>query len=337
MIPDLELYRAYERQPESLRYCQRALWHDYHSPRIYMVTLMKHPGIANFSFIKGSVINGKVYAIAQPLRLGHHIQRAIIDWQKRFPFITSVHFVRMPDHLHILFYVSQYTQYHLDDLIQDLVDDIDRRHCYILNHDHNLDFNGHVFLPAYHDRILSGEGQLPVLHAYIEDNPRRLFLRRNFPEYFNSVMLMANEEGLEFSAFGNLCLLDHPHKTVVRFSRRFTADEMAANRRRWEETIRSRGVLVSPFIHPTEKEYLHKAIAEGGRAVILTSNGFAPRWKPSGGFIDATAEGRLLFLGPTEYLLKEPPCTREQSMRLNAQAELIASLPPGTFRPRPEN
>lgn len=193
------------------------------------------------------------------------------------------------------------------------------------------------------------QGQLQILFDYMRDNPRRLYLRRSFPQYFCNGLLCIptgsggsgadevsfdgeNTESERFSVYGNMLLLENPYKVVVRFSRKFSEEKLAADKRSWKEAIRSGGVLVSPFIHPIEKEFLHMALEEGGKVIIICDNGFPPRWKPSRGYIQALTEGRLLFVGPEDYTASKIELTRQLSMAMNARAEQIAAMSAGSYR-----
>lgn len=117
----------------------------------------------------------------------------------------------------------------------------------------------------------------------------------------------------------------------MRFSSKYTPEELNTRRQVWEETIRNGGVLVSPFYHPMEKEYLNKAIEDGGKIIIICENGFPPRWKPEKRFMDLCAEGRMLFVGPRDFDSRKQTLTRAACLKRNEDAKYIAALHRGDY------
>ena len=47
--------------------------------------------------------------------------------------------------------------------------------------------HGLIWEPNYNDRILLRKGQLQRWLSYLDDNPRRLLLKRQYPEYFTQL------------------------------------------------------------------------------------------------------------------------------------------------------
>lgn len=363
MLPDMAAYMAGVNKPITNKCLRRAEWHDYRSKCIYMLTLMKAEGIPPFSSLSGGVEDGKVKAVVRNTRLGHHIGRAMRSMTSHYVETRLLQYVIMPDHVHMLVEVMKPVEYHLSQVVKFFKAECAGRYREILQMDYDFKFDGTVFAKGYNDRILMRQGQLQVLFDYMRDNPRRLYLRRSFPQYFcngllciptcsggfdhgevSSVMNVScgrntpadgnDIESERFSVYGNMLLLENPYKVIVRFSRKFREEKLAADKRSWKEAIRSGGVLVSPFIHPVEKEFLHMALAEGGKVIMICENGFPPRWKPSRGYIQALTEGRLLFVGPEDYTASKIELTRQLSMAMNARAEQIAAMSAGSYRLR---
>lgn len=330
MIPDMEKYWVAVSNSDYNKSWHRSEWHDYTSRCIYMITIMKMPGIPDFSWINGSYENGHAKANVQSSRLGHHIGRALKDLGLHFDFVKIYQYIFMPDHIHILIFITRKTEIHLETVIGHFMSDCNRRYKAILSQDYGYDFNGSIFQPGFNDRIMHGRNQLAVLYDYIKDNPRRLFIKRTHPEYFNTALLCSSSRQ-SFSVYGNIHLLEHPCKRIVRFSRKYTSEKWDEEKRILDDMIRDRGVLVSPFIHPEEKAFLSKALNQNGRCIIICDNGFHQRWKPSKGYMEACAEGRILFVGPAVYVANKINLTREDAMKMNALAEEIASLRAGSF------
>lgn len=125
----------------------------------------------------------------------------------------------------------------------------------------------------------------------------------------------------------------------MRISRRYTESQLAALHQEWEETIRSHGVLVSPFISPREKEWEKRGIEEGAGVILITREVFRERFKPSGRLFDLCADGRLLLIS-TGKSVSDEKLTRQEALAMNELAERIADGLPLDLRlkrpPTPE-
>ena len=60
------------------------------------------------------------------------------------------------------------------------------------------------------------------------------------------------------------------------------------------------GAGLSTFLSPLEKEAGNEIIKAGGALIILSMEGFAPRWHPSEKQERLCAAGRMLYLSPYE-------------------------------------
>lgn len=132
----------------------------------------------------------------------------------------------------------------------------------------------------YHDRILSRKGQLKTMNDYIADNPRRLLIKRLYPDLFKRKRKISfNMDGMEIemAAFGNTFLLDNILKSAVKVSSKDTVDSLRLKENDWEYVIDNDGVLISPFINRREKRWRYKAIGEGGRLLLLAPLHHDPR------------------------------------------------------------
>lgn len=330
MLPNIYLYNRAKAEKKINKFLRRAPWHDYRSKSIYMITLTKMPGIPIFSEISGSIENYKAIATSVNTRLGEILQQSLFRLHISFPKIRVLQFIIMPDHIHALIEVKQPTPYHLGEVVRIFKQSCSEAYTALLLRECGYEFSGQVFTDGYHDRILTGSGQLQTLIAYIRDNPRRLFLKQQFPEAFRNRLLLSLSD-MQLSIYGNPLLLECPSKPVVRFSSKFTKDELEKKKKAWDEAIREGSPIVSPFIHPTERECLDKTIANGGIAIIIKENGFPDRWKPELKYFDACAQGRLLFVGPAEHITRSQPITREDCLRLNSIAERLSALLPSQY------
>lgn len=154
-----------------------------------------------------------------------------------------------------------------------------------------------LFEKGYNDRILHKENQFQRWVQYLEDNPRRLLLKRAKPELF-TIMHNIEIAGENCQAIGNIFLLNIPHKEAVIVHRRYTTDDISSLRQRWMACGENGGVLVSAAIAPAEKEILREAFERGFRIILLREKGFPPLYKPTGRAFDSCSRGTLLQLSP---------------------------------------
>lgn len=180
---------------------------------------------------------------------------------------------------------------------------------------------GVLFERGYHDRVLSGKGQLQRMIDYIHDNPRRLLLRRSNPEWLRpkfGVIVGTHS----YSCIGNLKLLDR-RCVAVRVSRRSSEEQITRDVESFMATARGGAVLVSPAISPGEKRVMRTAFNAKMPMIVLVENGFTEYSKPLGEQFDACAEGRLLLLAPWEHHTEKRKLSAQQCQQLNLMAQEI--------------
>ena len=180
-----------------------------------------------------------------------------------------------------------------------------------------------LFESGYNDKILLHEGQLKGWMKYLDDNPRRLMVKRLNPKLF-TVMQDKVVAGRRCQMVGNCFLLDIPDKVAVVVHRRYSEGELRRLREEWLACGERGGVLVSAAISTKEKEVLREAMNRGYRIVLLRENGFPRLYKPCGESFDACSEGLLLQISPWEYHMEKKTITREECLELNEMAERIA-------------
>ena len=180
-----------------------------------------------------------------------------------------------------------------------------------------------LFELGYNDKVLLHERQLEGWKKYLDDNPRRLMVKRMNPGLFT---VMQNKEvvGRRCQMVGNCFLLDIPDKVAVVVHRRYSEEELSRLREEWLACGERGGVLVSAAISAKEKEVLREAMNRGYRIVLLRENGFPRLYKPCGESFDACSEGLLLQISPWGYHMEKKTITREQCLELNEMAEKIA-------------
>ena len=185
--------------------------------------------------------------------------------------------------------------------------------------------NPSLFEPGYNDKILLREGQLDNWKRYLDDNPRRLAIKRLHPDFF-TVIHQAVIVGRKCQMVGNRFLLDIPQKMAVIVHSAYTDEEYADWRRKWLACGEAGGVLISAAIAAREKEVMREAMDRGYNIILLRENGFPPLYKPSGESFTVCSEGRLLQISPWEFHMERKTISREQCLILNRMAEEIQDI-----------
>lgn len=193
--------------------------------------------------------------------------------------------------------------------------------------------HGLLWSPNYNDHILSNRGELDRWRHYLADNPRRLFLRRRFPDLFR-VSFGQRIGRFTCSAVGNRFLLGYPQRRQVQCSTHFYEEDIQKAVSGYMAAARGGAVLVSPAISEGEKRTMRAAFDAGLPLILITADGLGSYSKPGGAFFDACAEGRLLILSPYGHQNRKVKLTRPMCMEMNELARLIAEGC-GTSAPQP--
>ena len=153
-----------------------------------------------------------------------------------------------------------------------------------------------VFNAEWHDWIVKTDGQLAAFGRYIRENAKRHALRRQNSRYFGRVSRV-KFLGREWFAYGNTAILDLPQITPFKGHRATTE-----NSDEWNALLSTAarigpgGAGISTFMSPLEKACGNAIARAGGRLVVLSPEGFAPRWHPPREKEKFCAAGRMLFL-----------------------------------------
>ena len=182
-----------------------------------------------------------------------------------------------------------------------------------------------LFEGGYNDQILLEDGQLENWTHYLDDNPRRLAIKRLHPDYFTTMHHIDIDEW-HCQTVGNRFLLDIPQKAAVIVHNAYTDNEYADYKQRWLAYGETGGILVSAAIATREKEVMREAMNRGYRIILVRENGFPPLYKPSGEAFDACSDGRLLQVSPWEYHMQRRTISREQCLKLNRLVEDIVKF-----------
>ena len=306
---------------------RRSPWHNYQKKGIYMLTLVVAGRMPLFGELKGNAeasLGSTDAPRVEYSELGNTILTGEIGKINHFyPQVEVWKACIMPDHIHMIVRVKEDLpeNKHLGKVVAGFKSGCNNAYWKIF--DMNEPPRKGLFEEGYCDKILLHEGQLNNWKAYLDDNPRRLFLKRQNPELF-TVLHDMEIAAHKCQIVGNCFLLDVPDKMAVIVHRRYTDEENARLREECLACGERGGVLVSAAISPKEKEVLREAMNRGHRIILLRENGFPKLYKPAGEAFDACSEGLLLQVSPWEFHMEKKTITRAQCLELNEMAERIA-------------
>jgi hypothetical protein len=184
--------------------------------------------------------------------------------------------------------------------------------------------HGDLWETNYNDRILLHKGQLQRMIAYLDDNPRRLLMKREHPEFFTNLGTLT-VAGITMQAMGNRFLLDNPVKRQVQCSRHLYQNEIDTMKEELLKKGNEGAVLVSPCISPGEQQIATAAMHAQIPLIVLLLNGIPPYFKPQPRYFEACANGRLLMLAPFPYQSERIENMRQRCLYLNDVAAKICS------------
>ena len=304
---------------------RRTSWHDYSRKGTYMLTLVVRERKALLGTLKGS-LKGDVAPYVEYSVLGNSI---VLEEQKKinhyYPQVEVWKLCIMPDHLHMIVRINEDMGEgkHLGKVVAGFKSGCNNVFWKLF--DMNETPRTGLFEEGYCDKILMHEGQLDNWKRYLDDNPRRLMMKRQNPLFF-TILADMEVAGERCKIVGNRFLLDIPDKMAVIVHRRYTDEEIARLRKEWLECGERGGVLVSAAISPKEKGILREAMSRGYNIILLRENGFPKLYKPSGEAFDACARGLLLQISPWEFHYEKRVITRAQCLYLNSMAERIVGV-----------
>lgn len=304
-------------------YHRRAISHDYYAPFIYHIIMKKAQCCEAFGVLEGeaNIAPGKPgCASINESKLGKIISKAIVHLHYEYPVIKIHQFCVMPDHAHILLEVLFRYGKHLDFYIDHLKAKITARYSRETGRKLSED---DIFQPGYCDKPLYINKSLDGLYRYIRENPHRLAMRRQFPQFFQRIRKLKIEDQ-EYEAYGNLFLFRNPDKFAVKISRKFSEKEKLQKSSQWLEAVSKGAVPVSPFIAPAEKAIQKKAEDLGAGIILITHQAFPDRFKPAAHDFSLCSSGRLLII--TLGLPFGTPLSRSICNKMNNLAQTIAEL-----------
>lgn len=309
------------KSPVKHRHTRRAFFQDYRAPGMYMMTITKAEGIPLFSELAGNpyLREGPDAPHVAHFRAGDIVKEELDKMESFRPDnIKIIKSVVMPDHVHVLIRVLKYIEHPVTKYVGQTMAACTAR----MRREGLIGAGLSCFKEGISDSIVYKRGQMDILYNYICDNPRRLMIKRLYPSLFKRYLGLRIDE-FELDAVGNIFLLRKPlHAVHVR--RKWNAEERERYKARCFEIMEKGWVLISPFIHPVEKEIMREALEKGGSVIKLCDRGFGERWKPAGKEFDLCAEGRMLFMVEAGTSEVRTDMTYVKASHSNKIAEKIA-------------
>ena len=293
-----------------------------------MITIIKSASFPVFSTITHDSRYKKITPIVNLTPAGKIVYECLDTLCMDFPSLKILRRVAMPDHIHFELFVTAPTEKPLGSMIAAFKSRCTKEYWMKYSFPNSELGKESMFSPGFNDKIAFQAGAKDAFYNYIADNPRRYLVKKLCPEYFYH-KIMIEIEGKRYGLYGNIFLLDNPVKSFVKISRdKSKMPDLDEKMKGWEETIRCDGVLVSPFINPSEKEIRDKAIENGNGLIIIVNYRFSERTKPYKSLFDLCAEGRMLIISTEEFPSPPKEMRYSEAQKLNGIASAVAKLPP---------
>lgn len=326
-----------EKAPVKHNRLRRMEEHDYTSACIYLITVTT----VDRKRVLGSLVgDGPNTAAIAPTALGDYVAEAFRKiaaetTKKTGCRVQVLHYQIMPDHFHGILYVRDTlpADYSLGKIIAAWKSDCshalwnDSSFCaqYFSSEKPPL------FSRGFNDRILFREGQLQTWIAYLNDNPRRLWLKSHFPDRLRKVYnFSAGKKGHPYTAVGNTFLVTYPERLQVRCHRHLTEEQIQEEVATYLKEARRGTVLISPFISPAEKAVYDACYKEKLPMIHIVNRGLDGKFiYPSGRDLTGCSDGFLLVLAPYADYSEETAATRitrAQCLDMNGFAADLANV-----------
>lgn len=294
--------------------------HNYHDPCIYaisVITVDRNP-------ILGTIVGNAESATCELSPIGQAVKEETYRIPEYCPQACIHQCVVMPDHVHFVINVMSPISCSLGEVVASWKAHCSRRAQQLLNNT-TSDKTPYqpLFANGYSDTIIHDDGQFLRMTRFLEDNPRRILIQKQNPEYF-TIRRNIDVYGHTVDAIGNLDLLKKP-LIAVHCRSRWQEDETVQYALRCLQMAKLGCVMIGAFISQAEQEIGIEAAANDYPIIHLMKNGFHELYKPLGHAFYACAEGRLLHLTPWQYHVSRQRFTREQCVTLNTMAEDIAA------------
>jgi len=326
-----------EKAPVKHNRLRRMETHDYTSACIYLITVTT----VDRKRILGSLVGDSPNTAAiEPTVLGKYVAEAFRRvaseaTKKTGCRVQVLHYQIMPDHFHGILYVRDTlpADYALGKIIAAW-----KSACsHALWNDSSFcaqNFSSEkpsLFSRGFNDRILFRKGQLQTWIKYLDDNPRRLWLKKHFPNRLRKVYdFVAGKKGHKYTAVGNTFIVTYPERLQVRCHRHLTDGQIQEEVAKYMREARRGTVLISPFISTAEKAVYDACYEEKLPMIHIVNRGLDGKFiYPSGKDLTGCTDGFMLVLSPYADYSAETAAkriTRAQCLNLNDFAADLANV-----------
>jgi len=312
--------------------------HDYTSSCIYLITVTTEGRQRLLGTLVG---DSAATAAIEPTPLGAYVaeafrQTAVETTKKTGCRVQVLHYQIMPDHFHGILYVRDRlpANYALGKIVAAWKSACTHAlwaSSFCSPHLSAENKTKPLFSRGFNDRILFRRGQLKTWVAYLDDNPRRLWLKWHFPDRLRKVYdFTAGTKGHRYTAVGNTFLVTYPERLQVRCHRNLTAEQIQQEVEKYLKEAHRGTVLVSPFISPAEKAVFEACYRERLPMIHIVNRGLDGKFNyPSGRDLSGCSDGFLLVLAPyADYSAETAAAriTRAQCLDMNAYAADLATV-----------
>lgn len=282
---------------------------------IYHVTLV----VSSREALLGSLVipgNDPAKARVDLSPFGVQIKACVDDIPIRHPEIRIIQLRMMPDHLHIILYVTKPMTISIKMVVRGLWQGAKK-------------VGREKFTEVPFIRPMSHRGQLQTMIHYLQMNPQRLATKKLKPGYF-FVQRGVDICSRNYDIVGNAAILTaerykpvHVRRIMVEAAGHGDDTALKEYMNACVLAARKGAVMVSPFISPDERRILAKLLEEGLPFICIADNGFGDYYKPADGLFEALTAGKVLILSPWEYDPKKGHVTRQECIAMNKMAEEI--------------
>ena len=326
-----------EKAPVKHNRLRRMEKHDYTAACIYLVTVTT----MDRKRVLGSLVGDSPgRATIVTTTLGEYVAAAFRKiaaetTKKTGCRVQVLHYQIMPDHFHGILYVRDTlpADYSFGKIIASWKSDC----THALWSDSSFcaqNFSSEkpsLFSRGFNDRILFRKGQLQTWIAYLNDNPRRLWLKIHFPNRLRKTYdFVAGKKGHKYTAVGNTFLVTYPERLQVRCHRNLTDEQIREEVATYIKEARRGTVLISPFISTAEKAVYEACYKEKLPMIHIVNRGLDGKFVyPTGRDLAGCSDGFLLVLAPYADYSAETAAkriTRAQCLDLNGYAEDLANV-----------
>ena len=286
-----------------------------------------------------------------PTDLGRAISHDLDEIQQRRPYVRLLAKQLMPDHIHVLLYVTEDCSVSIKEIARGMRQGWRQMATTVSIDPQILSAEEYKQMPkggtqmpkgvaqmpdtGTHQplfetpffRTLAHKGQLGTMIQYIHDNPRRAMLKQQNPDLF-TLRRDTRVGELCFTSLGNLFLLDYPEKQPIICSRTLSEQQITAQQTDALYQAKNGCITVTAAISPGERQIARAVREAGAPLIILLKDGFPKAgyphekyYKPGGVYFEACAAGRLLLLEPTADTLTLPDIQRRTYQTLREKAE----------------